>query len=62
MKIIKQEKVPTDAKICGKVDCHCNHCKKKTFHFLYEKGTENYIKCFACGESFQVEFEAMGTA
>jgi len=58
IKIIKKlDKVPTEAKCAGKLDCFCNQCKKATFHFLYEKGTQNFIKCIAhSNEVWEVKF------
>lgn len=64
MKIEKKlDKVPADAKMEGKLDCMCNHCHKKTFHYLYEKGTKSFIKCIVCYEIWEVSFQdATGTA
>jgi len=59
MKIIKQvDKVPPTAKCAGKLDCVCNQCKKKTFHYLYED-THAYIKCIACEEVWEVSFHEL---
>lgn len=52
------KEVPKEATIAGKIDCMCNTCNKKTFHFLYEKGKEAYAKCLVCGETFRAEVVA----
>ena len=55
MKIIKKvDKVPPTAKCAGKLDCVCNQCGKKTFHYLFED-SHAYIKCIACEEVWEVE-------
>lgn len=57
MKIIKKaEEVPPTAQCAGKLDCICNQCKKKTFHYLYELNSQSFIKCIACEETWEVEF------
>lgn len=54
--IAKLDKVPDNAKCAGKLDCFCNHCGKKTFHYLYEVGTRSFIKCICGNEFWEVEF------
>jgi hypothetical protein len=61
MKLVIKEfvkEIPKDASMSGKIDCMCNTCKKKTFHFLYEKGKEAYAKCLHCSETFRAEVVA----
>ena len=61
MKLVIKEfvaEVPKEASMSGKIDCMCNTCKKKTFHFLYEKGTDFYARCLHCGETFRAEVVA----
>lgn len=54
--IAKLDKVPKEAKCAGKLDCICNHCGKKTFHYLYELNSQSFIKCIACQEVWEVSF------
>lgn len=54
--IAKLDKVPKEAKCAGKLDCICNQCGKKTFHYLYELGTQNFVKCICGNEVWEVEF------
>ena len=56
--IAKLDRVPTEAKIAGKLDCCCNHCKKKTFHYLFEFGSRSFIRCLCCDEVWEVEIVA----
>jgi hypothetical protein len=49
------KEVPKEATIAGKIDCYCNTCKKKTFHYLYESGTQFFARCLRCGETFVAE-------
>jgi len=61
--IIKKCVIPSIAKISGDLHCHCNKCKKVTFHYLYNYGEQNFMRCI-CGESLEIAFilEAKGTA
>jgi len=52
--IAKLDKVPKEAKCAGKLDCFCNHCRKKTFHYLFELGSRSFIKCLICDEVWEV--------
>jgi hypothetical protein len=52
--IAKLDKVPKEAKCAGKLDCVCNQCGKKTFHYLFELNTRSFVKCI-CGEVWEVE-------
>ena len=61
MKLVIKEfvkEVPKDASIAGKIDCTCNTCKKKTFHYLYESGSNVFARCLICGETFRAEVVA----
>mgnify|MGYP007023469308 CR=1 FL=1 len=49
------KEIPSEAKIAGKLDCSCNHCKRKTFHYLYETGTRSFTRCLLCGEIWEVQ-------
>ena len=55
--IAKLDKVPKEAKCAGKLDCVCNQCGKKTFHYLYELNSQSFIKCLVhSDEVWEVEF------
>jgi len=58
MKIIKKvDKVPPTAKCAGKLDCVCNQCGKKVFHYLYELNSRSFIKCIVHDEEvWEVKF------
>lgn len=58
MKLVIKEfvkDVPKEASIAGKIDCTCNTCKKKTFHYLYESGNDFFARCLICSETFRAE-------